>query len=208
MQVEGRQLRADAARAVNRILAAAERVWAVNPAASLDRVAEEAGVSRTTVHRRFSSRDALSDALVAATAQQTLSAIEQARPESSPPTVALHQATVNMLAVKAEWRFAMRQLRPGHPTAAQTVTRIRTQVDGLLSRAQQAGLLDTRADLRWTERVYRALVDEANEDLRGGETAGELDALAVRVVETLLHGLGQRRVSDHEHSSTTSHAKE
>lgn len=47
----------------DRILDAARRVYASDPEASLDAVAQEAGVSRATVYRRFPSRDELFAAL-------------------------------------------------------------------------------------------------------------------------------------------------
>ncbi|MDG4862728.1 helix-turn-helix domain containing protein, partial [Streptomyces sp. T-3] len=58
-----RPLRADAERSVRVILEAAERVLAADPAASMEHIAEAAGVARTTVHRRFANRQALVDAL-------------------------------------------------------------------------------------------------------------------------------------------------
>ena len=41
------------------IVAAAIRLWAVNPGASLSEVALRAGVGRTTLHRHFQGREAL-----------------------------------------------------------------------------------------------------------------------------------------------------
>jgi serine phosphatase RsbU (regulator of sigma subunit) len=55
--------RADALRNRERILDAAERMLERSPTASLSQIASAAGVSRSTLHRRFTSRDALLSAL-------------------------------------------------------------------------------------------------------------------------------------------------
>jgi len=44
-------LRADAERSIRSILEAAERVLSADPAASMEQVAEAAGVARTTIHQ-------------------------------------------------------------------------------------------------------------------------------------------------------------
>jgi Bacterial regulatory proteins, tetR family len=55
--------RADALRNRERILDAAERMLDRSPSASLADIAAAAGVSRSTLHRRFRSRDELMTAL-------------------------------------------------------------------------------------------------------------------------------------------------
>lgn len=57
--------RRDAARNRARLLVAARQVFATHgPAAPLETVAAEAGVSRTTLHRHFASREALASAVL------------------------------------------------------------------------------------------------------------------------------------------------
>ena len=176
---------ADAERSVRAILEAAERVFGADPSAPLERVAEEAGVARTTVHRRFATREALLDALHAWAADQLRAAVDAARPETSPPMVALYQATVNVLQTKRAWAFAMRHASAtasGHP-----LPDVAVRCEDLLRRARDAGLLRPDADIVWTRRVYEALVDQAG---RGGTGTDDPDALARLVLHTLLHGVG------------------
>lgn len=84
-----RPLRADAERSVRAILEAAERVLATDPGATMEQIATAAGVARTTIHRRFAHRQALIDALASSAARQLAQAVEDGRPDTAPPLVAL-----------------------------------------------------------------------------------------------------------------------
>lgn len=180
-------MRADTERTVRAILEAAERVLSANPAATVEQIAEAAGVARTTVHRRFASRDALIAALAAWATQRFREAVEAARPDTAPPAVALHQATANVLRVKVSWRFAM-DATATDPEVARVHAGILASCERLFARARDTGLLGPDTDLDWARRVYYALIHEAA--AQGPATDAAVDALATRVVTTLLHGLG------------------
>lgn len=194
-----RTLRADAERSMRSILEAAERVLSANPAASLEQVAEAAGVARTTVHRRFANRQALVDALALAAAAQLRAAVDAAHPDTAPPLVALHQITANVLRTKRSWRFALAQAdAPGSAAAADQRDLVRRRCVELLDRAREHGVLAPDADLEWTRRVYYALIGEAIHGMPAGADAqygphADPDVLAGRIVDTLLHGVGPRR---------------
>jgi AcrR family transcriptional regulator len=183
-----RPLRADTERTVQTILEAAERVLAANPAATMEQLARAAGVARTTVHRRFATREALLDELTGWAARQFADAVDTARPDAAPPLVALYQVTANVLRVKTDWSFAMnRAVEDAHPEAARIHAEVRATCVRLFHRAQEAGVLRPDIDLDWTRRVYYALIHEAAKEGAGG---GDADALATRVVDTLLRGAG------------------
>ncbi|MET7479129.1 helix-turn-helix domain-containing protein [Streptomyces sp. NPDC005648] len=190
----GRPLRADAARSVRAILEAAEQVLAKDPGASMEQIAEEAGVARTTVHRRFASRQALIEALAASAKQQLMESVEDAHMDTAPPLVALHRVTANVLRIKSVRRFTL-----GHPLADTPLTSvIWSEVNAgaleFLARAQREGLLAPDTDLLWARRVYYALVDEAQHgggaDLDPDQVRQNADALATLVVDTFLRGMG------------------
>ncbi|NEA60806.1 TetR/AcrR family transcriptional regulator [Streptomyces sp. SID13666] len=190
----GRALRADAERSVRAILEAAERVLAEDPGAPMEQIAEAAGLARTTVHRRFANRQALIDALAASAKQQLTAAIDDAHLETAPPLVALHRATANTLRVKGAWRFTLGNPLAHNGIAQEVWSEIHTRSLAFLARAQREGLLAPDADLEWTRRVYYALVTEA---LQGPGATGDADAqnpeaLATRIVDTLLYGAGRR----------------
>jgi AcrR family transcriptional regulator len=190
----GRALRADAERSVRAILEAAEQVLADDPGASMEQIGERAGLTRTTVHRRFANRKSLMDALAISAKQQLADAIEAGNPDSAPPLVALHRVTANVLRTKNAWRFTLGSPLADTSAAAEIWDGINTRCLELLTRAQRDGLLDPDADLEWTRQVYYALMSEAlqrfpdDQDLDATPT----DTLAALVIDTLLHGTGRR----------------
>ena len=109
-----------------------------------------------------------------------------ARPRTAPPLLARHQGTANPLGVKFAWRFAVTQISPGSP-AARIQQRVIAELDLVLQRLQQAGLIRADTDLLWARRAYQGLLDAA---ISPGETETDPDLLAARVVDTLLHGMG------------------
>lgn len=190
----GRPLRADAERSVRAILEAAEQVFAQDAGASMEQVAEAAGLTRITVHRRFANRQALLEALAVSAKQQLIDAVEEARPDAAPALVALHRVTANVLRVKNTWRFTLSHATAHTPAAAALWDEINTHTVDLMNRAQREGLLAPDADLEWTRQVYYALLSEAI-NRPGAEqdpAAQDPDALATLVIDTLLHGAGPR----------------
>lgn len=188
-----RALRADAERSARAILEAAERVFAEDPAASMEQIAEAAGLTRTTVHRRFANRQALLEALTLAAKQQLIDAIDDARPDSAPALVALYRVTANVLRVKNSWRFTLNHSTPHSEAAAALWAEIDAATHSLLTRAQREGLLASSADLQWISQVYYALLSEAlnKPGVEQNPSPQDLDTLATLVIDTLLHGAGR-----------------
>jgi AcrR family transcriptional regulator len=188
-ETAGRALRADAERSVRVILEAAERVLAEEPGASMEQIAAAAGVARTTIHRRFANRQALIEALASSAARQLARAVDDGRPDTAPPLVAMHRITANVLQVKGAWAFALEQSTDPDSEAVALHQDIGRRCITVLKRAQDDGLIDEAADLDWVRRVYYALIGECLHDNADG---ADPDTLATRIIDTLLHGAGPR----------------
>ncbi|MEU6237259.1 hypothetical protein [Kitasatospora sp. NPDC047058] len=94
---------------------------------------------------------------------------------------------MKVLRVKSAFGFALGQpVEPGS-AVAQTWEGITTHRLDLLAAARDGGLLDPAVDLDWVRRVYYALIGEALHS-----PGDDPDALATKVLDTLLHGLGPR----------------
>ncbi|MEU2130340.1 helix-turn-helix domain-containing protein [Streptomyces sp. NPDC018352] len=182
-------LRADAERSVRAILEAAERVLAEEPGASMEQIAAAAGVARTTIHRRFANRQALIEALATSAARQLAQAVDDGRPDTAPPLVAMHRITANVLQVKGAWAFALGLAEDPDSEAAALQQDINRRCIAVLERARADKLIDEAADLDWVRRVYYALIGES---LRGNTDGADPDTLAARIIDTLLRGAGPR----------------
>ena len=189
----GRALRADAERSTLAILEAAERVLAHDPGASMEQIAEAAGLARITVHRRFANRQALLDALTLSGVEQIVAAIEEAHPDAAPALVAMYRVTGNVLRVKNTWRFALSHTTTHSGAAATLWADINTRTIQLLARAQREGLIDPAAHLEWARQVYYALMSEVLQWTGGDHEADSRDpeTMAALVIDTLLKGIGK-----------------
>ncbi|MFF9205714.1 TetR/AcrR family transcriptional regulator [Streptomyces sp. NPDC014986] len=182
-----RRIRADAERSTARILEAAEAVLAVDATASLERIADAAGLARATVHRRFASRTALLDALAERIGQRYLAGLAEARVRTAPPLVALHRLTEIVFDLKLCHRF-------GAHLAAALPPAVLDGLDLLFARLRDAGAI-TAVDPVWCRRVYLALLHEvhdlpADSPALASETADETGARVALMVRTVVGALG------------------
>jgi AcrR family transcriptional regulator len=153
--IEDRPLRKDAARNLERILAAAREVFAERGLeVTLDDIAHHAGVGVGTVYRRFADKEQLIDALF----DERLDAIA-ARAESASeiadPWLALETFFEGILGELANDR-GLRELsfagRHGRERVARARARIDPLVDVLVARAHASGQL--RADVVATDVMF------------------------------------------------------
>ncbi|HWO68737.1 MAG TPA: TetR family transcriptional regulator [Umezawaea sp.] len=189
-----RPVRADAERNVARILEAARIVLAEDPTASLERIADEAGLARATVHRRFASRGALLEALLAQLDEHYLRALREARVETAPPLVALHRVTELVIEVKFGHRLVLDVVAPGTRARESYLSaEVRQLAELLFTRLHAAGAI-TVDNPSWCLRVYLAILDEVHHLPVGApELATDTDDVTARAtlqIATVLGALG------------------
>jgi AcrR family transcriptional regulator len=144
------RLRCDAARNLERILAAAQDLVADNGFGfTVESVAERAGVGIGTVYRRFPTKEALIEAVVRPVFDQSLAIAEEAA-SYEPAEDGLERYLRGVAEFHASHRFPVRQLwaAPGGRSLRMQAKPI---VAGLLQAAQDGGRV--RADLDYQDLV-------------------------------------------------------
>src|SRR5207247_7402106 len=101
-----RERRLDARRNLAAIIEAARVVLAADPSASMQEIAERAGLHRATVHRHFSSREDLVLAVAEASYVEAEQRLAEADLDAGDARSALRRATVALLEVIDRWRLA------------------------------------------------------------------------------------------------------
>lgn len=170
-------------------MVAAERLLSENPSATMEQIAEAAGVARATIHRRFASREALIEAMELAAWRDLKAIVDAARPHTAPPLVALHQATAAILQIKPGWRFTLAGPVPASAEARQVQESVMGMCEAVFARAREGGLLRPDADVTWVRQAYLALLAETAHAAPAG---ADPDALAARLLDTLMYGVAPR----------------
>lgn len=163
-------------------------VLVAQPGASLAEVAEAAGISRTTLHKHYATREELVRAVGVRVTDIWEQAVERVAKE--PGTEAgLRQLLAAMIESGPQLTFLWR-----NPAldADEELTRRYIDVErrclAVLDRARSRGLLAASATNWWLLQTMYSLVYTAAEAIEAGKLA-PLDAPDL-VLSTLLHGLG------------------
>jgi AcrR family transcriptional regulator len=147
-----RPLRKDAERNRQRILAAAGEVFAeAGLAASLDAVAERAGVGVGTVYRRFPDKESLIDALFEARIDEIVQIATECAQNDDPwdALVCFLDRAITLHGGDKALKEIVFSTAHGHERVSGARERIKPLVAGLVDRAQQAGEL--REDFEITD---------------------------------------------------------
>ena len=162
-----RRRRADAQRSIAAILDAAVKVLNTRPDASMEEIAQAAGVTRQTVYAHYPSRDALVIAVGERALADVLSALEAAELGKGPPEDALErllditwEAAEEILRIPFP-RFAAEEERELHDPMFEPLER-------LIRRGQRAGAFDRRLPSAWLGTSFFALSHAAAEEVAAG----------------------------------------
>jgi AcrR family transcriptional regulator len=185
--------RADARSNDDRILRAAARVLAEDPRATIQRIADEAGLVRLTVYRRYPNRDALRRAIFEVAAAEATRVVDDALARDLDVVDAVRALILAMAAVAHRYPLLSvgtdLQPPPGAtraPTPPPQTRSLQRAVVGLLERGQAAGRL--RPDVR-PELFAHAVVGTLRLTMRFAGPAADPAVIGAQVADLLLDGL-------------------
>lgn len=177
-------LRADARRNQRRILLAAARVLADDPAASMQRVAEEAQVARPTVYRRYPTREALVEAIGQEAAKEFAAALSHAQAAGDGAAATLARLIRELARIGADYPVVLQS--PHTQDAGELVAR----VDELIKDGQAAGEL--RGDVA-SDVLRHALFGALAAGLRLARDAEssrlDSDAIGMQIASIVVEGM-------------------
>lgn len=153
------------------ILLAANTVLGRDPSATLDRVAEAAGVSRMTLHRYFPSRLALVEGVFRAILRKANAVVDTAMAASDDPLIQLETMLKGDIGL-GDFSF-LQQLRderidPAILAAGETLD---ASLDALLELLKGSGAIDPGAPTAWLKHVYYAVLSAAWSASQDGSVA-------------------------------------
>lgn len=147
--------RADATRNDERIVDIAIEQLSRDPQAGLDDIARAAGIGRTTLHRRYRTRDELMTALRARARQDLRGIIRDSRLDENSAVDALDRLLDNLLAKIGVYRFLV--LNPA-PTGHRSDRIVARELGALVRRGQEDGVFTTTNPPSWWVEVIQALL--------------------------------------------------
>ena len=155
---------------IDAVAAAAARHLALAPAASMQELAQAAGISRATLFRRFPNRAALIAELCQAAALAYVQAVDEAAPEEGTPTQALARVVETLGRLASVVGLLGLQPLDEHVEAsllAQT-TQTEERLRHLVRRGQESGHFRVEVDPEWLLTMLMWLMVGAADSVRLG----------------------------------------
>ncbi|HEY2698272.1 MAG TPA: TetR/AcrR family transcriptional regulator [Pseudonocardiaceae bacterium] len=185
--------RSDAQRNDALILEAAARLLAEDPRASIQRIADEAGVVRLTVYRRYPNRDALRRAIFEAAAGDANQVLTEIACDESDPIEGLRRIIIAMARIAQRYPLLSvgtdLQPLPGdarRPTPPPMSRNMQRALLDLIARGQRLGVL--RSDLPG-ELLPQAIVGTLRTTLRFARSLRtDPEQIGAQVADLLLDG--------------------
>ncbi len=162
--------RADARRNASRILDATAELLATHPGASLEQVAERAGVSRATVYHHFTNRDRLLDALTTRSVGEVAAAVQSARPDEDGAAVAMERVLAATWQVVGRYRGLV-MVNPTRLERAELRARLEPALSPLrtlIGRGQSSGAFDPELPVEWLIGILTDIIHAASRAVSAG----------------------------------------
>jgi TetR/AcrR family transcriptional repressor of mexCD-oprJ operon len=177
-------------RTAAKVVAAATHVLASSPDATMQEIADAAGIGRATVYRHYATREDLLAAIERTAFAEVRVALEARDLDRGDPIEALHRALDAFFEVGDRYRFlAEHPEQPMPPADKQAAMQeVFAPVVALLDRARREGAIRSDVSAEWVRAVLGGLLRTAFEQMAAG--AVDRDAAPALVARTLLEGLG------------------
>ena len=173
-----------------RIIEAAFDVLARNPLATLEQVAEAAGIGRATLFRYFSSKKALMRELALEANRRCMAVLIPLNRAEGPPAERLAQAVEAFIPLGAAFHFLTYEpWHSGDEVLEEDYKRYLAQWALLLEQVREAGLIDRELPLAWVVNALDALLFGAWESISQGEIAPR--QAAALTLRTFLRGVSK-----------------
>jgi AcrR family transcriptional regulator len=176
-----RRRRADADRNVAAILDAALKLLGDRPDASMDDIAQAAGITRQTIYAHYPSREALVAAVRERAMADTVAALDAADLKRGSPAEALDRLvgagwhTLGRYPNLASLRREM-SLQEQHDLHRPILDRLQP----LIRRGQREGIFDSRLPAGWLLAAFLGLAHTAAEEVAAGRMSTEEAGRALR----------------------------
>ena len=171
------------------ILEAAFQLYSEEPSASLADIAERAGIGRATLHRHFSNRDELMEALAVTALEEMDQTAETASEDAESYTEALEQIMTAIIPLANRHWFLCREPVDEYPAVAKEIERQTQEMNELLEEVKKEGAIDKTIPTAWAAHTFDNLIFAAWELVRNEEaTPKQASSWAWR---TFSKGLGK-----------------
>jgi AcrR family transcriptional regulator len=175
-----RRRRAEARRSIAAIVDAAVRVLSQRPEASIEDIAQAAGVTRQTVYAHYPSRQALLNAAIDRVTEDAVAAMDTADLDQGAPAAAL------LRLVNAGWQTFERyplllRLSQADPQADQQRHQpVLARLERLVKRGQATGDFDPQLPPTWLASLPMTLGHAAGEQVAAGQMTSDEAATALK----------------------------
>jgi TetR/AcrR family transcriptional regulator, mexCD-oprJ operon repressor len=187
--------RQDARRTIARVVEAATHLLADSPEATMQEIADAAGLGRATVYRHFATRDDLLAAITQVAFEEMRALLDTCALDEGDVVEALRRALEAFFEVGDRYRFLAE--RPEERVRAidkdAAVREIFEPVAALLDRAKREGVIRPDVPTEWVRGALGALIHTAFELVAAGDLA-RADAPSL-VMSTVLDGIALRTIS-------------
>jgi TetR/AcrR family transcriptional repressor of mexCD-oprJ operon len=176
------------------VLDAAMQLLVVNPRASMQDVAAAAGISRTTLHRLYPSRDALIEAIALVAVEEITAAFAAARLEEDSAVEALRRLVEALVPLVYQFAFLVSETQIQESEGVRQRDReLQEETERLFRRGQAEGAFRFDLPAAWLAYALSGLFLGAVEGVRQGNVAPRETTRLI--LETFLAGVatGPRR---------------